>query len=188
MPTSSLTSLQSHLEHRILIFIHFYQGYVFSLITWNWCLTKHLLHAMTQLAHCWWHFLFLYVSVRPSHTSDSRGQDYTQMIYGCFVKCGLISLPHAINGFWGHSNTELWLVWVALIITAVSAWTRTGQLTMNNWVNLAHNEDHLLWERYANESSPNFITFSKLWMKSILLCGFPLWCVCISESFNLMHQ
>jgi len=55
------------------------------------------------------------------------------MIYGCFVKCGLISLPNAINGFWEHSNTELWLVWVALIITAVSAWTRTGQLTMNNW-------------------------------------------------------
>lgn len=116
---------QSHSEHLTLIFIHFYQVYVFSLITWIWCLTKqNLLHAMTQLAHCWWHFLFLYVSVRSysSHTSDSRGQDYTQMIYGCFVKYGLISMPHTIKGFWERSNTERWLVWVALIIiTVVSA-------------------------------------------------------------------
>lgn len=45
------------------------------------------------------------------------------MIYECVVKYGLISMPHAIKGFWDLSNTERRLVWVALTITAVSACT-----------------------------------------------------------------
>lgn len=47
----------------------------------------------------------------------------SRWFYGCFVKYGLISMPHVIKGFWECSNTERWLVWVALILAAVSART-----------------------------------------------------------------